>query len=364
MEKNNQHPYISNSLKLALSRQFNVHISDITKDFMKGLTEIDLSGNNIKDIKGIEFAINAVYINLNKNNICDASPLSKLNKLEELELNENKIEDISFIKNLKKLKRLGLDSNNIKAIPNINNTELQTVNLDNNRISNLSEFNKPNFRNTTILATDQCIILDPIEIDMEKSLFFSSNIIWDVNSIVFLDNIQVNGKYDSIHTNERPSMLYSISEIVINNIKSNCILKADFYKEDTTSFPRILSGTLIQPIYLKSKEAQVNSSNSDFSLSNIFGYIKPEEKLADLKQNESYSFRDKVVTLINEYGDIVYSSIDINGKYLFNNIQAGKYTILFPVLSDYVYTSPSVVVLNIEEKGSFIINSSIEYIDH
>ncbi|MCU9816532.1 MSCRAMM family adhesin SdrC [Paraclostridium sp. AKS73] len=159
-------------------------------------------------------------------------------------------------------------------------------------------------------------------------------------------------------------MLYSISEIVINNIKSNCILKADFYKEDTTSFPRILSGTLIQPIYLKSKESQVNSSNPDFSLSKVFGYIKPEEKLANLKSYEAYPFRDKVVTLINEYGDIFYSPIDINGKYLFNNIQTGKYTILFPVLSDYMYTSPSVVVLNIEENGSFIINSSIEHIDH
>ncbi|MDO7205869.1 hypothetical protein Q5M85_19005 [Paraclostridium bifermentans] len=148
-------------------------------------------------------------------------------------------------------------------------------------------------------------------------------------------------------------MLYSISEIVINNIKSNCILKADFYKEDTTSFPRILSGTLIQPIYLKSKEAQVNSSNPDFSLSKIFGYIKPEEKLVDLKQSESSFLEIKVVTLINEYGDIVYSSIDINGKYLFNNIQTGKYTILFPVLSDYVYTSPSVVVFKYRRKGKF-----------
>ena len=194
-------------------------------------------------------------------------------------------------------------------------------------------------------------------------MFFSSNIIWDINSIVFLDNIQVNGDYDSIHTNERPSILYSISEIVINNIKSNCILKADFYKEDTTNFPKTLSGTLIQPIYLKPKEAQSNNTDIDFNLSKVFGYIKSEDKLEDSQSNKISPFKNKTVTLINEYGDRVYSYIDINGKYSFNNIQKGKYTILFPVLSDYTYTSPSVVLLNIDEKGSFIVNSSTKYND-
>lgn len=363
MEKNTQHPYISNSLKLALSRKFNVHISEVTKDFIKTLTEIDLSGNNIKDISGIEFAVNATYINLNKNNIHDASYLSKLNNLENLELNENKIEDISFIKKLKKLRRLGLESNNIKSIPTLSNPELRTVNLDNNRISNLSEFNNPSFKNTTVLATDQCIILDPIEIDFGKSIFFSSNIIWNKDTIVFLDNIQISGEYDSMCTNERPSMLYSISEIVINNIKSICILKADFYKEDTTSVPRILSGTLIQPIYLRSKEPQVNIIDSEFNLSKIFGYIKSEKGSINLKEDEVSPFRDKIVTLINEYGDTVYSTIDINGEYSFDNVQIGKYTILFPVSSDYIYTSPSVFVLNINNNGSFVVNSSTKHIN-
>lgn len=359
MEKNTQHSYISNSLKLSLARQFNVHISQITKDFIKTLTEIDLSGNNIKDIRGIEFATNATYINLNKNNIHDASYLSKLNNLEELELNENKIEDISFIKNLKKLKRVGLESNNINSIPVLNNSQLRTINLDNNRISNLCEFNKSNFKNTTVLATDQCIILDPIEIDTGKSLLFSSNIIWDKDTIVFLDNIQVSGEYDSIYTNERPSMLYSISEIVINNLKSNCILKSDFYKEDTANVTRILSGTLIQPIYLKLKYYQNDISNAKFNLSKVYGSINSEEELINTKTSP---FKNKIVTLINEYGDKVYSTIDINGEYSFDNVQAGKYTILFPVLSDYIYTSPSVFVLNINNKGNFIINSSVKHI--
>lgn len=364
MEKNTQHSYISNSLKLALARQFNVHISKVTKEFIKTLTEIDLSGNNIKDIRGIEFATNATYINLNKNNIHDASCLSKLNNLEELELNENKIEDISFIKNLKKLKRVGLESNNIKSIPVLSNAELRTINLDNNRISNLSEFNKSNFKNTTVLATDQCIILDPIEIDSGKSVFFSSNIIWNKDTIVFLDNIQVSGEYDSMYTNERPYMLYSISEVVINNLKSNCILKSDFYKEDTTNVTRILSGTLIQPICLKLKYSQEDTSNTDFNTSKVYGCIKSEEELINLKGNEISPFIDKIVTLINEYGNKVYSTVDINGEYSFDNVQVGKYTILFPVLSDYIYTSPSVFVLNINNKGSFIINSSAKHMKH
>ena len=362
MKNNTQNSYISNNLKLSLSRQFNVHISEITKDFMKKLIEIDLSGCNISDISGLEYAVNAIYINLNQNNISDVSKISNLKNLEELELNENKIEDISFINNLKKLKRIGLYNNNISYIPKIKNTNLININLDNNMISDLSEFNKSKFKDTTVLAADQCIILKPIEIDVGKSILFTSNIKWDLDNKVFLDNIQVTGKYDSIYTDSRPSMLYSISEVVVNDIKSNCILKADFYKEDLINFSKVLSGKLIQPIYLNQREAKIDKS-TEVDFSKICGYLKTEDDIDNLESNKQSPFKGKTITLINEFGEKLHSKIDKNGKYVFKDIQKGKYTILFPVLSDYVYTSPSVIVLNIDEKGSFIVNSSTKYIN-
>ena len=43
--------YISNALKLAFARKYNKHISEVTKEFIGTLKEIDLSENNIKDKK-------------------------------------------------------------------------------------------------------------------------------------------------------------------------------------------------------------------------------------------------------------------------------------------------------------------------
>lgn len=354
--------YISSSLKLALAKKYNIHISEVTKDFLKSLTEIDLPGNNIKDIKGIEFAINATYVNLTRNNIYDASCLGKLSKLINLELNENKIEDISFIKKLKKLKSIGLESNNIKILPNLNNANLSMINLDNNKILNISNLNNSNFKNTTILASDQCVILDPIEVEFGKNMLFTSNIRFGEEIVVFLDNVQVNGTYDRIYTDEKPSILYSISEIIITGIKSNCILTMEFYHEESHSFPRILSGTLIQPINLISKNndfLEINKLTAELELSNIHGCIKLNSSSTKPKYSNLF-FYNKVVTLIYESGKTVYTSINEQGEYKFDNIPIGKYTLLFPVLSEYTYIEGSVYILNIKNKEEYVINTLTE----
>ena len=347
-----------------------MHISEITKDFLKTLIEIDLSGNNIKNIEGIEFATNATYINLTRNNIYNASCLGKLTNLTTLELNENKIEDISFLKNLKKLKSVGLESNNIKNIPKLNNNmELDTINLDNNKILNLSNLNSLNLKNATILASDQSIILEPIEVEFGKTVFFSSNIKWDEDTLVFLDNVQVSGNYERILTDEVPSILYSISEILITNIQSNCILKVDFYHEDASDIPRLLSGTLIQPIYLSKDLNTINKTDKkdtldkELELSQVKGRIELEN-LSNPKNNDNaYVFNNKVITLINEEGNTIYTTPIENGEYTFNDVPLGKYTLLFPVLSEYTYTSASVHTLNIKSKGKYIVNTITESIN-
>ena len=367
MEKNTHHSYISSNLKLALAKKFNLHISEITKEFLSTLTEIDLPGNNIKNIEGIEFAKNAKYINLTRNNIYDASYLSNLKNLTTLELNENKIEDISFLKNLKNLKSVGLESNNIKDIPNLkNNIKLDMINLDNNTILNLSNLTNDNFKNSTILASDQNILLEPIEIEFGKTVLFSSKVKWDDDTLVFLDNIQVNGDYDRVHTDEVPSILYSISEVFITNIKSDCVLKADFYHEDISNTPRILSGTLIQPIYLTKNSNVINKKyelNKKLETSQVQGCIKLENPKNSKKINNLYIFNNKIITLINDKGDTLYTTTNELGEYVFNDVPLGKYTLLFPVLSDYNYTSASVHSLNIKSKDKYIVNASTEFIN-
>lgn len=368
MEKKIHHSYISNTLKLAIARKYNTHVSKVTKEFLGTLKEIDLSENNIRDIKGIEFATSATYVNLTRNNINDASYLSKLINLVNLELNENKIEDISFLKNLKKLKTVGLESNNISEVPSLEDSEdLTLINLDNNKIIDLSEFNTNKFKNATLLVSDQCVILDPIEVQYGNTVMFNSNIKWDSNTTVFFDNVQVSGNYDSVYTDDRLSILYSVSEVVIKNIKSNCILKMDFYHEDPSINPRILSGNLIQPIYVVSEAKENesvtsnNSCESNTYLSTIKGSIKIE-LLSENKYNsdiDNMSISNKTITLINEIGHKIYINTDNNGEYCFSNIKEGKYILLFPVLSEYSYISPSIYILNVKDKEEYRISGLV-----
>ncbi|MGL5712551.1 MAG: leucine-rich repeat domain-containing protein [Paraclostridium sp.] len=367
MEKNIHNSYISKTLKLAISKKYNIHLSEITKDFLGSLKEIDLAENNIRDIRGIEFATNATYVNLTRNNIYDASYLSKLINLVDLELNENKIEDISFLKKLKKLKTVGLESNNISQIPNLDESEeLTLINLNNNKLMDLSQFNTSTFQSAALLASDQCIVLEPIVISVGKTVLFKSNIKWDSNTTVFFDNVQVSGKYDSVYTDDRPSILYSISEIVVRNIKSNCVLKMDFYHEDPSIIPRILSGTLVQPIFINDiniQEPYTSNLEKDSSLSTIKGALKIEDlnTHADYTKHNNSIVTNKTITLINELGTKLYIYTDNHGKYCFSNIKEGKYILLFPVLAEYTYTSPSIYVLNIKNKEEYIVNGLISY---
>lgn len=360
--------YISNALKLALAKQYNRHVSEVTKEFLGTLKEIDLSENNIRDIKGIEFATNVTYLNLTRNNIYDASHLSKLMNLVNLELNENKIEDISFLKSLKKLKSVGLESNNISDVPNLDSSEsLTLINLDNNRIIDLSQFNTSKFKSATLLASDQCVVLDPIKVNYGKTALFKSNIKWDSNTTVFFDNVQVSGVYDSVYTDDRPSILYSISEVVIKNITSNCILKMDFYHEDPSTTPRILSGTLIQPIYVVDSESRKDepdgckyiSETNKFST--IRGAIKIDKQIEDIydSNKNTINLSNRTITLIKENGNKVYINTNDKGEYCFSNIKEGKYILLLPVLSEYNYISPSVYILNVKAREEYIISGSV-----
>jgi internalin A len=61
---------------------------------LSSLTELDLTGNAIDDIKPLASLTNLTRLNLFDNQIGDIKPLASLTKLTELTLNHNKIGDI------------------------------------------------------------------------------------------------------------------------------------------------------------------------------------------------------------------------------------------------------------------------------
>ena len=75
------------------------------------LTSLNLSVNQISDIKPLSNLTNLTSLSLSGNKISDIKPLSNLTNLTYLQLSGNKISDIKPLSNLTKLTRLNLKGN-------------------------------------------------------------------------------------------------------------------------------------------------------------------------------------------------------------------------------------------------------------
>lgn len=359
--KNLKSNWIDTHLRFVLASLFKKKPSEITKDFLKTLKEIDLSDSGIIDLEGIQYATNLNTLNLSKNEIFDASLLSELNELRNLELSENKIEDITFLSKLKNIKSVGLDSNNISFVSEINNlNNLVLINLSNNNIKDLSFISTLHSKNVKVIASEQCVILNPISINYGDDYLFESPIYWNNETKVSLDNIQVKGIYDYVKTNKRPSFLYSISKIIIKNIHSECILKADFYHEVSFLKSGILSGVLIQPINIKFTCSQFNilKINKENTLGSIYGKIEIESTTQDVFENELF-LKNNLLTMINADGEKISCLTNKKGQYKFSNLKKGRYTILFPFLAKFKYVTPSLHICNLKEGENLAVNSTL-----
>ncbi len=107
---------------------------------LKSITELDAYDYGIKDLTGLEHAINLEhYLDLGDNEINDISALESLTELKVLFLDENYLKDISTLKNLTKLNFLSLYYNQISDISALRNfTDLEYLILSYNDISDIS----------------------------------------------------------------------------------------------------------------------------------------------------------------------------------------------------------------------------------
>ncbi len=111
----------------------------ITQAEMASLTRLDAPNKNIRDLTGLEFAINLTELNLSDNSIADVSPLSNLTSLEILELFANSIEDVTPLRGLTKLERLGLFANSIEDVTPLRGlTRLEWLGLSDTSISDVT----------------------------------------------------------------------------------------------------------------------------------------------------------------------------------------------------------------------------------
>ena len=111
----------------------------IARDELQRLTEFRATGNQIRDLTGLEDATQLIRLSLDDNEIVDVSPLSNLTQLTTLWLDDNEIVDVSPLSNLTQLTTLWLDDNSIEDItPLVGLVNLAELKLAENPIQDMS----------------------------------------------------------------------------------------------------------------------------------------------------------------------------------------------------------------------------------
>lgn len=203
--------------------------SSITKEEMESIEYLDVSGEEIEILSGIENAINLIDLNISNNNIADISFLSNMTKLEVLKASDNNISNISALSNLTNLKELDLSNmvrvakenikinriENINAISNLNN--ITKLNLSNNVINNI----KPliNLNRLVNLDVSGNSIMDISDIKNIKSL----EVLRISNQLIELDLIKI--------TEDNFSSEYKVLDELGNIIAPNIISNEGVYNE-------------------------------------------------------------------------------------------------------------------------------------
>ncbi len=184
-------PGLRTTIELALGKEVG---EDITQADMASLEELDALKSGVRDLTGLEFAINLIKLELRGNRISDVSPLKNLTNLTKLRLGTNhKISDVSPLKNLTNLTFLDIDSNQISDVSPLKNlTNLTWLDLDDNGILDVSPLKV--LTNLRYLDLDGNKVLDVSPLKNLTNLIFldiDDNGISDISPLSVLVNLKV-----------------------------------------------------------------------------------------------------------------------------------------------------------------------------
>ena len=101
--------FVDQNLKASV--EADLQILDPTPSDMLQLTGFSCRHSNIKDLTGLDYAINLESLSLSFNEIESISPLSDLSNLESVTINDNQIRSISPLGGLEKLYDLDVHNN-------------------------------------------------------------------------------------------------------------------------------------------------------------------------------------------------------------------------------------------------------------
>ncbi len=197
-------PALRSALELALGKQAD---EAITQDDMASLLVFDAFESGIRNIGGLEFAVNLTVLRLGLNQISDITPLRNLKKLTVLDLHRNRnISNVSPLKDLTNLTWLSLRGNIILDMSPLKDlTNLTYLHVAYNRITDVSPFKS--LTNLTFLDIEVNMVSDLMPLSGLTNLTyldFDSTRVSDLSPLISMTKLNELDASDNLITDITP----------------------------------------------------------------------------------------------------------------------------------------------------------------
>ena len=157
----------------------------ITVGEMEGLERLDIGNRDIKDLTGLQFAINLKRLGFPDNNVSDLSPIAGLINLEWLYCARNNASDLSAFRGLTNLEFVSFSSNNVSDLsPFAGLMNLKRIRSWGNPLSDLSPLaGLTNMEGVNICGADLSDLTPLASLTGLKELYLVSNGISDISPL-------------------------------------------------------------------------------------------------------------------------------------------------------------------------------------
>lgn len=375
-------------------RSSNEHV---TKAELSKVTSLKCSSQNISSLDGLEEASSLIYLDLSNNNISNLKYISKLSNLNTLKLSNNNIKSTSGIDSLNMLMYLDLSNNDISNISSIENLEhLKSLNLSNNNVSSISSIENLNKLYELKLSDNNIKNLSSIEtLSNIKYLDLSHNKIKDISVLENLTELEkVDLSYNEIsdvnyfennlnlqilnlEDNQIRIMpdLHNLNSLVSLNLNNNLITSLDYQLPSSLESLNISNNAIADLSSLsKHNSLQVTALSQEIKLDDIklqsdnsinYHVVDYDGELIQLKLTANNiglnSLSDKWYESdgFNSYSGAIYQNINFKPNQTFTSNQSLNLEPGTKLNDDQLETLFDVIPLYGQE--IYIDDSSVDY---
>ena len=191
----------------------------ITPDDMERLVHLvvpTVAAGGIRDLAGLQFAVNLTYLNLAPNAVTDLTPLSALTRLQVLAARGNAITDVRPLAGLTALTALYLEDNDIDDVTPLGTlTNLNHLRLDANDIADIAPLAAiPNLETLSLDHNDVSDLVPLAAMTSLTELHLDANAVDSLAPLAALNGLTVLGlDYNGVTDLEPLSTLTSLTEV-------------------------------------------------------------------------------------------------------------------------------------------------------